>query len=132
MKKRNRNKNNGKFKSYTDILNYNNFLIELEQKQNKSQDNLLDNNISSKSQMDQFLKNIKQSYNDSNLNDKNYTGITPWESLLKAIDLEIDPNLYESYNLSTNSPIKLDSPKTKKSIPKNKFYKSDLWLKSFK
>lgn len=75
--KRNKNKKHtGQFKSYTSINNYNNFLLELDEKQNKLTDKILK----------------EPPY----LLDKQFIGITPTEILINKIEQFVDPNLYNS------------------------------------
>lgn len=124
-----KNKQISRFKSYTDINNYNNFLLELDKKQNESTENKMDidinlniDNVSpGKQKIDKTLRNISNTFFDSNLKDTNFTGLSPWESLLAAVERHMDPNLYEP-RCCVTSPIKKDiiSREDKKSEPKNK------------
>ena len=162
----------GRFKSHTDINNYNNFLLELDKKQldKRQLDNKRLNNqqlndkqlndkqldkkhidiingfcseftstytklvndeknkinqpckdFSNKNTIDETLKNITDSFNNSNLKDTNFTGLSPWESLLIAVENHIDPNLYES-SCCIIGPSKKDTTlrEEKNSEPKNK------------
>jgi ATP-dependent 26S proteasome regulatory subunit len=109
--KRNRNKQsniNKHFRSFTDINNYNNFLLELDNKntqninkQNNSSDSCEKNNIK------QFVKNTNINFETSKLNNQNFTGQNMWERLLYAIEKTMDPNMYES-NESNESIISND------------------------
>jgi len=105
MPKHHTTKNNytGCFKSHTDINNYNNFLLELDRKQRNSKDiqtncieTKLRENISGKKEMNKNLKIITDTFVSSNLKEPNFTGSSPWETLLAAVEKHIDPNLYES------------------------------------
>lgn len=124
-------KNVGRFKSHTDIHNYNNFLLELDNKQNTTNINDTNNNntnttnttnttpISSpnskKNNIKSTIDDIDSEFIKNNLKDKYFTGITPWETLLDAIDkYHTDPNLYES---EISTILKEDTNKNK---PKNK------------
>lgn len=80
------------FKSHTNINNYNNFLLELDKKQLTN--NNESNNNSSKKAIEQTLKNISDSFINSNLKNPNFTGISSWESLA-SMKKHVDPNLYE-------------------------------------
>lgn len=145
--KKNRGKNNkyiGRFKSHTDINNYNNFLLELDKKQQdkqldkkhvdfineaftkKNEETNNDNKpyckeLSNKSNIDKTLKNITNSFLDSNFKDPNFTGLSPWESLLTAVEKHIDPNLYEQSSCIISPSKKDTTPREEKpSEPKNK------------
>lgn len=121
---RNRNKKYiGRFRSHTDINNYNNFLLELDKKQRESKDNknIINtdeipekSNNSVKENIDRKLRDITNNFYDSNLKDPNFTGILPWESLLLAVEKHLDPNLYESQGM-----IKIDIPKREEMKSKN-------------
>lgn len=125
MTKLRSHKNNiyiGRFKSYTDINNYNNFLLELDKTQCKTKE-IKDNepnqpNISpGKQQIDKTLRNITDSFLDSNLKDPSFTGLSLWES----VETHIDPNLYEpSCCRTTNTKQELEPIKYTNSKPKNK------------
>ena len=145
LNKRKRHNNYvGKFKSHTDVNNYNNFLLELDKKhieyknkeiylENKKAINILDktplgnnnsdfingfyrgftstysklvneeNNqdikinkeIPNKKEIDKIVKGITDSFN-TKYKDVNFTGLSPWESLLAAVEKTIDPNLYSA------------------------------------
>ena len=105
-------------KSHTDINNYNNFLLELDKKQinNKDTNNKDTNNmpISEKTEINKTIKNINEAFVNSNLKDPNYTGLSPWESLLLAVEKYTDPNLYEPSNI-TIKVFKDEEPKIDKS-----------------
>jgi SpoVK/Ycf46/Vps4 family AAA+-type ATPase len=124
-----RGKNNkyiGSFKSHTDINNYNNFLLELDKKQSESkennyitQDNVTDS--SGKQKIDKTLRIITDSFLDSNLEDPNFSGLSPWKSLLTAVEEHMDPNLYEPNSCIISSSKKDTTPREEKnSEPKNK------------
>ena len=96
LNKRNRNnKDYRRFKSSTDINNYNNFLIELDKKQKETpiiQSNTRVHSVSSaKNDIKQFVEQIDQTFVS-----KNFTGISPWESLISSIEKQLDPNLYQN------------------------------------
>jgi hypothetical protein len=90
----NRNKHNqkyGSFRSYTDINNYNNFLLELDKKQKEEPQisiNVTANNStsSSKNEIKKIVKNINKDFTSSDYDNQNFTGVSPWESLLAAIE----------------------------------------------
>lgn len=105
------NKNSIKFKSYTDINNYNNFLLELDKQQtNKKYDINTNNNTSTKEQVKQTLKAINESFDKNNIKNPHITGISPWETLLETIEKNVDPNLY-SNNEQTNKIEEVESNK---------------------
>ena len=123
-----RSKNNkqlNRFKSHTDINNYNKFLLELDNKQRKKQNNVVglnDTKIhSSKQEINNTLKDISTSFVNYNLTDKNFTGISKLESLLISLEKHMDPNLYESKCAVTTPTNKdISSIDSTKSEPKNK------------
>jgi ATP-dependent 26S proteasome regulatory subunit len=125
MSKRNR-KNVNRFKSYTDINNYNNFLLELDKKQltannnsNNSNNNNNNNVIGSgRKIIDNTLKDIKKSFVDLHFNNSAFNGISPWESLLAVIEKESDPNAYEScvFNQGRTKEEFILKPQSKKKI----------------
>lgn len=108
-----KNKNIGKFKSHTDINNYNNFLLDLDEKLKKRN---TDTNIqlSSKSNINKIVETSDKEF----LKSPNITGLTPWEALLSIIEKELDPNLY-----ITENPIKTNINETKKQeITSSKYF----------
>jgi ATP-dependent 26S proteasome regulatory subunit len=127
-----RSKNNkyiGRFKSHTDVNNYNNFLIELDKKQKESKytnNNFVEINQTNtsvgKQKINKTIKNINDSFVNSNIKDTNFTGLSPWESLLAAVEKHMDPNLYEPSAVRTTTPNKKEPSITeeKNSEPKNK------------
>ena len=107
-----KHKNNtfiAKFKSHTDINNYNNFLLDLDKKQQKQHmiDKLSTNSpsnpsnlsnsefISKKTNIKHIIHTINQTFVDNNLIEPGFTGISPWETLLASVENTPDPNLYE-------------------------------------
>jgi len=127
MYKRNKNKYNTRFrkpvKSYTDINNYNNFLLELDKKQTNFNINNFEKvkqtNVSSgKQNIDETLKNITSSFIENNLKDPNFTGLTKMDTLLLAAEQIFDPNLYEPGLDQERKKYKEESIKQK--LPKNK------------
>lgn len=83
-----------RFKSYTDINNYNNFLLELDKKQKEQP--IIINPASSKMEIKKVFKNIGKEFIESDYNNKYFTGLTALDILLEAVDSHIDPNLYQS------------------------------------
>ena len=94
MNKRNKgDKRSSTFRSYTDINNYNNFLLELD-KTNKESPPVI--TVSSqKESVKGFIKSVDKEFNSSDYKNQNFTGIRPWESLLASVETNNDPNLYE-------------------------------------
>jgi hypothetical protein len=91
------NQNYARFKSYTDINNYNNFLLELDKNQKENPPPIsISSSSSSKNDIKNFVKNINKEFNASDYDDTNFTGITPWECLLDAVEKHNDPNTYQS------------------------------------
>ena len=140
----NRNKHKktgGRFKSYTDINNYNNFLLELDKKQkdlipnpnnecingeclNKCPNNECLNkcpnneciNECKKKEIKNLVKHIGKEFVSSDYNNKHFTGLSRWESLLDAVEQQLDPNIYTNDSITNdsktnNSPIKSVTPK---------------------
>jgi len=100
LNKRNRNRNNKayrRFKSSTDINNYNNFLVELDRKQKETpiiQSNTCSRSVSStKNEIKQFVEQIDQTFVS-----KNFIGISPMDPIFSSIEKKLDPNLYENDN----------------------------------
>jgi ATP-dependent 26S proteasome regulatory subunit len=127
------NKKNGKqrnntsrFKSYIDINNYNNFIIELDKLNQKNKStyipstnipstNIPSTNISSdldsfgKTNIQTTVQNINDDY-DKNYKDKNFSGVSALDVLLAVVESTLDPNqyinnVYESF--PKNSPKKI-------------------------
>jgi SpoVK/Ycf46/Vps4 family AAA+-type ATPase len=109
-----------RFKSHTDINNYNNFLLELDKTQkiefcNNSKINP-DNDITKKQNIDETLKNITREFIVNKLDNSNVTGLTrSSESSEKCID----PNLYQP-NPIVRECIKKEEETLEKNQPKNK------------
>ena len=109
----------GRFKSHTDINNYNNFLLELDKKQTNNKDINLNNIvISDKKQVDKTLKIIKDTFIDSIFKEPNFT-----DSL--KVEKYTDPNLYEQSIVSSSCFEKNEIPIEPQNsipnlIPKNK------------
>jgi ATP-dependent 26S proteasome regulatory subunit len=109
-------KNRIPFRSYTDINNYNNFLLELDKK-NLTSTNLT--NLSIKKLSDTNLVNTKSNYKKEHIkifvkeNDKtftklgygdpNFTGIHPLDALLAAIEQHLDTDKKETINMSNTN-----------------------------
>ena len=81
------NKNKRRFRSHTDINNYNNFLLELDKKNKKELP--VSNNIK------QFIKTLNNDFLNSNYKDTTFTGFNSRE---ESVDSLSDPNLYETKN----------------------------------
>ena len=60
-----------------------------------NQDIKINKEIPTKKDIDKIVKSITNSFN-SNYKDVNFTGLSPWESLLASVEKTIDPNLYSS------------------------------------
>ena len=103
MYNRNKKTNIRRFKSYTDITNYNNFLLELDKKQTKDKIHHFDN----VNHIDETLKNISKSF--INTTSISITSVTNKNSL------KYDPNLYDTtINDATINDAKLDIIEKKK------------------
>lgn len=108
------------FKSHTDINNYNNFLLELDKKQTTNNIETKNDDSSSRKTIDKTLKNITESFVNSNLKNPNFTGISPWESLLATVEKHMDPNLYEPPFIFQGRVKHHEDEFKDKSEPKNK------------
>ena len=109
-----------RFKSYTDINNYNNFLLELDKKQKEQP--IIINPASSKMEIKKVFKNIGKEFIESDYNNKHFTGLTALDILLEAVDSHIDPNLYQSdeknaiTNTNSTEQCHLTTPVCKKKV----------------
>jgi len=109
-----------RFKSYTDINNYNNFLLELDKKQKEQP--IIINPASSKMEIKKVFKNIGKEFIESDYNNKHFTGLTALDILLEAVDSHIDPNLYQSdeknaiTSANTTEQCHLTTPVCKKKV----------------
>lgn len=83
-----------KFKSFTDINNYNNFLLDLDKKQSLNNNNDSNNNSNN---IPDLLKNIDKTYHNFEYNSNNFTGANNWERIIAKLR-NLDPNLYEDLN----------------------------------
>jgi chromosomal replication initiation ATPase DnaA len=101
-----KNKQFGKFKSYTDINNYNNFLLNLDKK--FIDDKLTNEKKAQQKEMPTNKRNIIPHINVPILN-QNFSGISPIDILLNVIETNLDPNLYKE-NLEPSLPVKKPQP----------------------
>ena len=98
-KKNKKNQNKVFIKTYTDINNYNNFLMELDKKNYKTSTFTDNPDFSEKTNMKNFIKNVDKNFEDSDYSNENFTGINIIETLLAAIEKRRDPNVYESKSI---------------------------------
>jgi|694.fasta_scaffold02329_3 ATP-dependent 26S proteasome regulatory subunit len=114
MNKRNKyGKPSSSFRSYTDINNYNNFLLELDKtnKENPSHPPhppSVINFSSQKESVKSFIKSVDKEFKSSDYKHQNFTGISPWEALLAAVEKNNDPNLYEKNVITPIDSDRLD------------------------
>jgi len=106
-----------KFRSFTDIKNYNNFLLELDNKSKKVTETVPEK----KDSLENNIKRINSDYENNNLNSLYFNGQDKWEALLLAIEKQFDPNLYEEKTNKNNfihnkNPIIEHSEKNKPKI----------------
>ena len=108
MNKRNKgDKRLSSFRSYTDINNYNNFLLELDKTNKENPPPPPVTSFSSqKESVKSFIKSVDKEFKSSDYKHQNFTGISPWDALLAAVEKNNDPNLYEKNIIS---PIDSDS-----------------------
>ena len=80
-----------KFKSFTDINNYNNFLLDLDKKQKT-----MDPNTNSKTDktLPELVKDINKTYESLQYSNNNFTGVNNWDRIINILK-KMDPNLYE-------------------------------------
>ena len=101
------NKKNRRFKSYTEINNYNNFLLELDKTQSQTKynkNNLID--LNTNKDVTNTIENINESFINSNIGEPGFTGL----SQLEAFEKQIDPNLYESNTIIQNMVTEQNPP----------------------
>ena len=84
-----------KFKSFTDINNYNNFLLDLDKKHNKIEK--VEKNINAS--VSDVIKEIDKTYHSFEYNSNNFTGENRLDKLLDVLR-NVDPNLYDVENNS--------------------------------
>jgi ATP-dependent 26S proteasome regulatory subunit len=111
MNKRNKyGKPSSSFRSYTDINNYNNFLLELDKtnKENPPHPPSVINFSSQKESIKSFIKSVDKEFKSSDYKHQNFTGISPWEALLAAVEKNNDPNLYEKNVITPIDSDRLD------------------------
>jgi len=109
-----------KFRSSTDINNYNQFLQNLDQiqkhKNNLSETNNLleinnyNDNIFTKEAIDVKLNKISNNYYSSESCSSNFNGINNFESLLERLDKICDPNVYEPVKKNISNGTKIFIP----------------------
>ena len=106
--KRRYNRNRAPFKSHTDINNYNNFLLELDKKNKEQPSNLRQPSNEKQKQENNHTKssnykkeNIQIFVKDNNsdfvklgYDQPSFTGLSPWEAFLAAVEKHLEPNLY--------------------------------------
>jgi ATP-dependent 26S proteasome regulatory subunit len=105
LNKREKNTSKKNIRSFTDINNYNNFLIELDNKNKKLNNiNFKSCNFkpnpkeSEKTNIKKFIKNVDYNFVNSNLENPNFTGLNIMDTLITAIESKLDPNMYENPN----------------------------------
>ena len=80
MNKRNKgDKRLSSFRSYTDINNYNNFLLELDKTNKENPPPPPVTSFSSqKESVKSFIKSVDKEFKSSDYKNQNFTGISPW------------------------------------------------------
>ena len=89
-------------KSYTDINNYNNFLLELDKNSKKNEEHTINHNDS----IQDIISQINNKYHNLNYSNRHFNGNDILESIINNINK--DPNIYEAPSKS-----KSISPKSK-------------------
>ena len=91
-----KNQNKVFVRTHTDINNYNKFLMELDKKNYKTSTFSHNPNVSEKTNIKNFIKNIDKDFNDSQYTNPNFIGRNILDTLIAAIEKGRDPNVYES------------------------------------
>ena len=138
--KRKYNKHRTPYKSYTDINNYNNFLLELDKK-NKAQpinwrQPINEKQLTNEERKQQNTDTKSSNYNKENIkifvkdnnsdfvklgyDNKNFTGLSPWDAFLAAIEKHLEPNLYVKSENNINDIEKETEKENINSVYKNK------------
>ena len=79
-----------RFKSFTDINNYNNFLLDLDKKQSKVEIKPL----SFEKTLTELVQDINKTYHSFQYDSNNFTGVNNWDRIFNLLK-KMDPNLYE-------------------------------------
>lgn len=80
-----------RFKSFTDINNYNNFLLDLDKKQktmNQEPKTTTDKTLT------ELVSDINKTYDSLQYSNNNFTGVNNWDRIFNLLK-KMDPNLYE-------------------------------------
>ena len=118
LNKKIRNNNYRRFKSYTDINNYNNFLIELDKNNKYKQETKQTNKSSStKDEIKKDIKVINNKFIDLDYANPNFTGMSSWDTLLAVIEKHMDPNLYETNETNETNDTKHFFKENKRAVP---------------
>ena len=80
-----------KFKSFTDINNYNNFLLDLDKEQNKIGP---ETDLKSDKSLTDLVSDIDKTYNKLQYSNNNFTGVNNWDRIINLLK-KMDPNLYD-------------------------------------
>jgi ATP-dependent 26S proteasome regulatory subunit len=113
-----------RFRSYTDINNYNNFLIELDKKnifettQPINEKQLQTDTNSEKKDITNFINTTNKKFYKFDYSNKNVTGVSIIDSLLSSIEKNLDPNLYQYKEPFVSEKIIIPEKKNNKPIIK--------------
>ena len=80
-----------KFKSFTDINNYNNFLLDLDKKQKTMNQ---EPKPTKDKTLPELVNDINKTYNTLQYSNNNFTGVNNWDRIFNLLK-KMDPNLYE-------------------------------------
>lgn len=80
-----------RFKSFTDINNYNNFLLDLDKKQKTMNSK---SSLSPDKSLPELVSNIDKTYHSLQYSNNNFTGVNNWDRIINLLK-KLDPNLYE-------------------------------------
>ena len=105
LNNRHKNKKKRVFKSYTDVNNYNNFLLDLDKK------NIDKQNLSfvtskttnyNKDNIKVFVKDIDDSFVKLGYNEPKFNGVSSWDAFLACVEKHLEPNMYIYPNQNQN------------------------------
>jgi SpoVK/Ycf46/Vps4 family AAA+-type ATPase len=85
-----------RFKSFTDINNYNNFLLDLDKKQktmNQEPKTTTDKTLT------ELVSDINKTYDSLQYSNNNFTGVNNWDRIFNLLK-KMDPNLYEEKEIN--------------------------------
>ena len=83
------------FKSYTDVNNYNNFLIDLDKRHKETPPvKVKPTSEFKRENLKIFVKDIDSDFRRLGCGEQNFCGVNPWELLINSIHKHLEPNSY--------------------------------------